>query len=102
MSSWGGRKVPALTAAVFADRGRVCHLCGKPGANTIDHIIPRALGGTDELDNLRPAHKRCNSSRGAMPLDQWFLRHPLPVRAAPSRLWFTATRLDDPPRAITP
>lgn len=87
MASWGGRKVPRLAAAVFAVHGRVCHLCGRPGATTIDHIIPRALGGTDDLDNLRPAHHRCNSARGAMPLSEWFARHPLPARAASSRPW---------------
>ena len=42
-----------------------CHLCGQPGADTADHIIPYALGGTHELDNLRPAHHRCNSRAGA-------------------------------------
>ena len=42
-----------------------CWRCGKPGATTADHIIPRALGGSDELSNLRPAHARCNSAAGA-------------------------------------
>lgn len=87
MSGWNGRKIARLTALVFAEHGRVCHLCGMPGADSIDHIIPRALGGTDELDNLMPAHARCNSSRGAMPLDAWRARHPLPRRAPPSRSW---------------
>lgn len=42
----------------------VCHLCGKPGADSVDHVIPRSLGGSDDLTNLRPAHFTCNSSRG--------------------------------------
>ena len=41
-----------------------CHRCGKP-AESVDHIIPVALGGTDELDNLRPACISCNSRDGA-------------------------------------
>jgi 5-methylcytosine-specific restriction endonuclease McrA len=41
-----------------------CHRCGKP-AESVDHIIPVALGGTDELDNLRPACVSCNSRDGA-------------------------------------
>ena len=84
---WNGRKIARLAAAVFADRGRVCHLCGLPGAYTLDHLLPRSLGGGDELDNLAPAHKTCNSSRGAMPLAKWFELHPPPRRASPSREW---------------
>ncbi len=41
-----------------------CALCGLPGADTVDHIVPVSLGGTHELGNLRPAHRKCNSSRG--------------------------------------
>ncbi|CAB4169347.1 HNHc domain containing protein [uncultured Caudovirales phage] len=41
-----------------------CHRCGTP-ANSVDHIVPVALGGTDELDNLRPACVSCNSRDGA-------------------------------------
>ena len=32
---------------------------------TLDHIVPRSLGGPDEPSNLRLAHRRCNSVRGA-------------------------------------
>lgn len=42
----------------------VCWLCGRPGADTVDHIVPYALGGADTIDNLRPAHRSCNSRRG--------------------------------------
>lgn len=86
MSGWNGRRIAALQAAVFAERGRVCHLCGRPGADTLDHIIPRSKGGTDELDNLMPAHKSCNSRRGAMDLERWFERHPITDRQS-SREW---------------
>lgn len=40
-----------------------CGLCGKTGEfdkMTIDHIIPRAQGGSDTLDNLQLAHEGCN------------------------------------------
>jgi 5-methylcytosine-specific restriction endonuclease McrA len=42
-----------------------CALCGKPGADTADHIIPYDAGGSDDLSNLRPAHRACNSRAGA-------------------------------------
>lgn len=87
MGNWGGRKVQQLAGRVFAQQGRVCHLCGMPGADTIDHLTPRAAGGTDELDNLAPAHSSCNSARGSLPLAAWFARYPLAARADPSRDW---------------
>lgn len=52
-----------------------CKLCGDPvrldvhhnhrEAPTLDHITPRLHGGDDEEDNLRLAHRHCNSRRGA-------------------------------------
>jgi 5-methylcytosine-specific restriction endonuclease McrA len=41
-----------------------CRWCGNP-ADTVDHIIARALGGTDSTDNLTAACSACNSARGA-------------------------------------
>ncbi|MEU2106484.1 HNH endonuclease signature motif containing protein [Nocardia sp. NPDC019255] len=31
-----------------------------PGEFVVDHIIPLAKGGLDELDNKQPAHRHCN------------------------------------------
>lgn len=47
---------------------RGCILCGKPGANSADHVIPRKHGGNNELWNLAPSHVSCNSSRQAKAL----------------------------------
>ena len=38
---------------------------GAPGSPTIDHVLPRARGGTSEPANLRLAHRRCNGQRGS-------------------------------------
>ncbi|WP_368491454.1 HNH endonuclease [Bifidobacterium tibiigranuli] len=53
--------------------GSVCALCGKPivfGLRprhplgpSIDHILPRSLGGTWAMGNLQPAHYGCNSAK---------------------------------------
>jgi HNH endonuclease len=42
-----------------------CHSLELLSANrfTIDHIVPRSLGGSDELDNLALACRRCNERR---------------------------------------
>lgn len=65
---WGGRRAQQLTTLCLDTWGTVCHLCGQPGADTADHLLPRSHGGDDSLDNLRPAHHRCNSSRGNRPI----------------------------------
>lgn len=51
-----------------------CHLCHKPIDNnadrkspegaTIDHLVPLALGGSDEPSNVAAAHWRCNRDKG--------------------------------------
>ena len=56
------RRWQAIRRQVFARYGRVCHVCGAP-ATDIDHIIPIADDGGDELGNLRPACQKCNRGR---------------------------------------
>jgi 5-methylcytosine-specific restriction endonuclease McrA len=43
-----------------------CFYCDAPvGAKaTVDHLIPRAYGGTDEPANIVLAHRRCNQRKG--------------------------------------
>lgn len=31
-----------------------------PGEYVVDHIVPLAKNGSDDLDNKQPAHRRCN------------------------------------------
>lgn len=86
--NWGGRRAQALVRLTLNTYGVRCHLCGRLGANSADHVIPRARGGSDALENLRPAHRRCNSARQDMPLAEWFRRHPIRAQTlAPSRRW---------------
>jgi 5-methylcytosine-specific restriction endonuclease McrA len=41
----------------------ICVYCGQE-ADTVDHVIPRRLGGNDSDDNLVPSCKRCNLAKG--------------------------------------
>lgn len=66
LACWAGRYAQRIVAHVLATQGTVCWLCGRAGADSADHVIPRAKGGTDVDENLRPAHARpCNSRRQA-------------------------------------
>lgn len=61
-----GQATQKLTAAVLAFYGYKCwlELPGCTGlATTKDHVIPVAHGGTDAMDNFRPACASCNSKR---------------------------------------
>ena len=53
---------------VLDEHGMVCWLCLKDIAERrdlhLDHVVPRSLGGSDEVENLRPAHSKCNIRRG--------------------------------------
>ncbi len=65
-----------LSPLALADRdGPACWLCGNDvdpaaprgsrEAGSVDHVVPRARGGGNEDDNLRLAHRVCNSRRGS-------------------------------------
>jgi len=64
-----GPNVKRYNAAVFAAFGSTCHLCGRPGADTVDHIVPTSHDPARrwDVDNGRPAHRSCNSARGDSP-----------------------------------
>ena len=66
-----------------------CHLCGlrvrydvhvkHPWYVTVDHLIPRVEGGTNDLDNLGTAHRWCNQYRA----DRSLMNTPLYVGGPP-------------------
>ena len=60
----------------------VCQLCGQYG-DTVDHIVPRSLGGDDQWENLQTLCSRCNYSKGSKlsvnrPRGAFFERTPTP------------------------
>lgn len=66
--------------AIYERDGWQCQLCGgatsriydsfDPLSPTLDHLVPKSLGGTHGPENLQLAHAICNSTRGARLLDQ--------------------------------
>ncbi len=68
LEKWGGRKAQQYVAACLETYGTVCWLCGLPGSNSADHVIPISLGGAVyDLENLGPSHRKCNYARGNRP-----------------------------------
>ena len=51
--------------------GSVCCYCGSEEKLSIDHIFPRAIGGSDSGDNLVYSCQSCNSSKGKKDMLKW-------------------------------
>ena len=75
---YGGRRAQRWVAAVLNQHGTTCHLCRHGGAESADHIKPRATHPwlMYDVTNGRPVHHRacpvcgrtCNTSRGTDPI----------------------------------
>ena len=51
---------------VFDRDGRICRYCGSDEEPLhIDHIIPRKVGGTHDLENLQVLCKMCNLKKSS-------------------------------------
>lgn len=58
-SQWKKQRIRVLERDSYE-----CAYCGE-AANQVDHVIPRAKGGTHDLDNLVACCRRCNSLKGS-------------------------------------
>ena len=71
---------PSFKRRVYFKSHGFCGICNEyidlrlahpdPMSFSIDHIIPRSLGGTHSFTNLQAAHLGCNAKRGIKPLNQ--------------------------------
>ena len=51
-----------------------CYLCNKSitfGQDSIEHTIPISKGGSNAIDNLNIAHRKCNFSKGKKTLEEY-------------------------------
>lgn len=68
------RPLPRLRLSrrtVFARDNYTCQYCGHTGGElTIDHVIPKRLGGKTTWDNVVTACRRCNMKKGDKLLNQ--------------------------------
>lgn len=72
------RPLPQLKLSrrsVFARDDYQCQYCGTAGRDlTIDHVVPKRLGGPASWENLVACCRRCNARKGDKPLPQTGMR----------------------------
>lgn len=73
LSTTDRRHLQYIRQRLISEHGMVCALCGKPIESekelTVDHIIPRAMGGATIYGNCQLAHKSCNLRKGNKYID---------------------------------
>lgn len=55
--------------ALCAKYDYCCLSCGKQAPLTVDHIIPLSKGGSNDISNIQPLCKPCNSKKGTKIID---------------------------------
>ena len=65
---------PLREERVKMQRGTTCCYCGASATRIqMEHVFPKSRGGTDAGDNLLPACRSCNSSKGGKDVVLWIL-----------------------------
>jgi 5-methylcytosine-specific restriction endonuclease McrA len=82
-----GPRWQRIVAMIVLRDGGVCHLCGRPGATSADHVVALADGGGNWPSNLRAAHPHCNYGKNARRSSA--LRDHA-TRSRPQRAWLGA------------
>ncbi len=59
------RRVPLTRTAVFARDSHRCQYCRAP-ADSLDHVVPKARGGTNTWENVVACCRRCNVRKGSL------------------------------------
>jgi len=69
------KKWKKLSDLVWAKTDGVCWYCGtqtvRASSFCVDHLQPQRHGGTDDLSNLVPSGRSCNSSKRERSLCEW-------------------------------
>ena len=64
-------KIKPVRREIFRRDNFTCQYCGKPGSHmTIDHIIPKHLGGKQTWENTVTACPLCNHRKGGRRLEE--------------------------------
>ncbi len=72
MYQTNSKKWKKISQQVFERDSYTCKYCGKVGGTLeVDHVIPFSKGGSDELDNLVCACKKCNRQKKDKTLEEF-------------------------------
>lgn len=78
------RKIRPVRREIFRRDNYTCQYCGKHAAQlTIDHIIPKHLGGLQTWENSVTACPACNHHKGGRPLAETGMSLLKPARYPP-------------------
>ena len=75
------------------DRDQCCQMCGTEDRLTVDHIVPRVLGGDDNPSNLQVLCSTCNSSKGGRFFESAKTPLTLPILNSPENASISHYRL---------
>jgi 5-methylcytosine-specific restriction endonuclease McrA len=89
------RRVALSRRAVFARDRHTCQYCAAPAEN-LDHVVPRARGGSHTWENVVAACRACNARKGDRTPDEAGLSLAAAPRA-PRRLGWLLIGLAAPP-----
>lgn len=65
-SDWQRLREQVIAREPWCHNPQCMHEVGTPpNPLTVDHVVPLARGGTNDLANLQVLCKRCNSAKGA-------------------------------------
>lgn len=62
---------PKKRAQIYARDRHLCVYCGSGDRFSLDHLVPRELGGSNHASNLVTACHLCNSTRRNLSLRTW-------------------------------
>jgi len=85
---------------VFMRDKFICQYCDSKIMLTVDHVIPRSKGGTNDMGNLKTACKSCNSDKADLTLEEWARKRAIECRALPERKPYTLRDLRRPKLSI--
>ncbi|MBE7534741.1 MAG: HNH endonuclease [Anaerolineales bacterium] len=78
-------RVKLTRREIFRRDNYTCQYCGRrEGGLTVDHVIPRHLGGAHIWTNVVAACPSCNHRKGGRKMEEAHMRLPFPPREPPA------------------